>query len=333
MKNYDNTEPLITVVLSVYNGGKYLVESVESVLRQSLDQFEFIINDDCSTDNSWKYLQSLKDQRIKLMRQSENCGLFANLNQMISISRSPLIKLWSQDDIMYGDCLSKIVEFHKTYPGIGFSYTGRDLIDEYGTLKPNNDIDNTPEIISTELHTKIAYYIGSIAGNIANVSINKSALKKVGLFNETMKISADFDMWVRIAEFYETGHIRQNLIQLRDHSGQLSRKQEYYLNHVIEDLVVYKKLLAYSPPSLKKQGTYMLRKYKFVYYYTLMVKSFLTGNFATALKYYKQLTKFSSFPNLTFSFIKWKILKPGKPTLLTNETFGVNAEDKTRSVH
>ena len=219
-------QPMISVVLPVYNGGGYLKQSLESVLNQNFSEFELLIIDDCSTDGSLAYLQSIQDPRVSLFKNEDNRGLFFNLNFLISQSQSPLIKLWAQDDIMYPQCLNSFVAFHKQYPGIGFSYSGRDMIDEAGVIKENNVVDNTPTIISTALHAKIAYYTGSIAGNIANVCINKKALDKVGLFNEGMKISADFDMWVRLAKEHKTGFIREKLIQLRDHDKQLSRNEK-----------------------------------------------------------------------------------------------------------
>src|SRR5688572_16773922 len=88
----------ISVILPVYNGGEYLKQSVESVLTQSLNNFELLILDDCSTDGSWSYLQSLDDNRIELYRNEKNKGLFYNLNFLIKASNSPLVKLWAQDD-------------------------------------------------------------------------------------------------------------------------------------------------------------------------------------------------------------------------------------------
>jgi len=299
----------ISVVVPVYNGGDYLKLSIESVLKQDYANFEMLIIDDCSTDNSLEYLQSIEDARITLYRNKENRGLFFNINFLIKESSSSLIKLWAQDDIMYSDCLSSFVAFHNQYPCIGFSYSGRDMIDEEGVVKENNVVDNTPTIISTALHAKIAYYTGSIAGNIANVCINKKALDKVGLFNEDMKISADFDMWVRLAKEHETGFIREKLIQLREHDKQLSRNEKYYINHVKEDLQVFRFLDSYVSAEQRKEGHKVMRKKKLIFYYTLMIKSLLKGDVKTAKEYFKVISKYENFPRLTFSFITSKMFK------------------------
>jgi len=278
------TTPHISVILSVFNGGSFLVESVESVLNQRYTDFEFLIMDDCSTDESLSYLNSIRDERVRIFRQEKNRSLFPCLNELIAYSKGELIKIWSQDDIMYPRCLGVTAAFHKEHPGIGFSYSGRDTIDERGVLKPNSHVDKTPDIISPELHARIAFYTGSIAGNIANVCINKSALEKVGLFHEDMTIVADFDMWVRLARYYDTGFIREPLVQLRDHKNQLSRNRNYFIRRPIEDMHVFNYLVSYVPEDIKKEGLLNLRKYKFVYYYTLMVKAVLRGKLSIHLE-------------------------------------------------
>lgn len=308
-----NLQPAISVLLPVYNGGDYLKQSLQSVLKQTLHNVEILIIDDCSTDGSFEYLQSVSDDRISLFKNEQNRGLFFNLNFLIEQSKSPLIKLWAQDDMMYPQCLERFVDFHAAHPGIGFSYSGRDMIDENGKIKKNDKVDNTPTIISTELHAKIAYYTGSIAGNIANVCIAKQALDKVGLFKEQMKISADFDMWVRLAEHFETGFINEKLIQLRDHDGQLSRNEKYYINHVKEDLEVYRYLDGYVSNNLKKEGHSLMQNNKLVFYYTLMLKALSKGDFKTFASYVCTLHSYTNIAVLTGCFFRNKFFSHHKP--------------------
>jgi glycosyltransferase involved in cell wall biosynthesis len=305
----------VSVILPVYNGIKYLKQSVESVLEQTEINFEFLILDDYSTDSSLKYLESLNDTRIKLYRNEKNKGLFWNLNFLIGESKSNLIKLWAQDDIMYSHCLRSFVTFHMKYPQIGFSYSGRTIINDLGNEKIFSKIDYTPEIISTDLHARIAFFTGSIAGNIANVCINKSALNVVGLFNEEMRISADFDMWVRLAEIFETGFIKDALIYLRDHNEQLSRNEKLYILHVQEDMSIYRYLLNYVPENIKLEGRNLLRNNKFVFYYTLMVKTFLKGNLKLGRLYYKELASADDFFKISVCFFRAKLFGRKKKCL------------------
>src|SRR3989304_9072936 len=73
-------KPRVSVIMSVYNGMPFLKEAVESILKQTYKNFEFIIVDDASTDETWDYLKSLKDPRVKLIKNKKNLGLAASLN-------------------------------------------------------------------------------------------------------------------------------------------------------------------------------------------------------------------------------------------------------------
>ena len=299
----------IAVILPVYNGIKYLELAVQSVLQQEFSLFEFLIIDDCSTDGCWEYLQSVNDSRITLYRNKQNKGLFYNLNFLIKKSSAPLIKLWSQDDIMCPDCIREVVSFHQLHPLIGFSYTDSEYIDAQGCKIPNERVDTTPSIISRDLHTRIACITGSIAGNIANVTLAKIALEKVGLFNEQMKISGDFDMWVRIAREYTIGFIKKPLIKLRNHKDQLSNQENLLIYHVTEDVAVYRYLFSYLDTAQKIDGIKLLRNQKLLFYYTLMLKAFLSGRFVTGSKFFTLLYNFDNFFVLSWLYIKKQFAK------------------------
>ncbi|MCB9046914.1 MAG: glycosyltransferase [Chitinophagales bacterium] len=300
--------PGISVILPVYNGLPYLKESVESVLAQTYNDFELLVLDDCSADGSWEYLESISDPRLKLSRNDVNKGLFYNLNFMSKKAEAPLVKLWSQDDYMVPEALGKIVAFHKEHPGLGMSYTAVKIIDENSTVVKEAKEDITPTIVDQETHARIAFRWGSIAGNIANVTIAKEAYNNVGYFDEGMKICGDFDMWVRIGEFYNIGFMNEPIVYLRSHSGQLSRQEVYYIKHVVEDIIVYKKLFAYIPPQLRSEGLRDMRESKLVFYYTLMMNALKKSGVKLAYQFWKEISKFDNPFILTWYFVKVKVL-------------------------
>lgn len=297
----------ISVILPVYNGREFLQDSVQSVLSQSFNSFDFFILDDNSTDGSYEMLSQLEDDRIILIKNETNKGLFYNLNLLISKVKTPLIKLWAQDDIMKEDCLTEFINFYQTHPDLGFIYCSADTIDESGNRKTNYFIDTTPSILTTAMHSQIAYYTGSIAGNIANVCLTKAGVDKVGLFDEKMIISADFDMWVRLAEFFPTGFINRKLIQTRDHKNQLSKKKEYLVYHGIEDFKVFKKLDNYLPTEERKNGRRIMNINKLFTYYIIILKFFAQGDFKNGFKLLKVLSDYTSIARLTMIFISRKI--------------------------
>ena len=97
----DKNTPKISVIMSVFNSEKYLKEAVDSILEQTFTDFEFIITDDCSTDSSLAILEEYakKDNRIILLKNSENIGLTKNLNKMIDIAKGKYIARMDADDI------------------------------------------------------------------------------------------------------------------------------------------------------------------------------------------------------------------------------------------
>jgi glycosyltransferase involved in cell wall biosynthesis len=98
---------MLSVILPVCNGARYLRESIASVLAQTLTDFEFIIWDDGSTDDSGAIAKSFKDPCIVCSANPTNLGLFSTLNRAISAAGSDRIRLWAQDDVMGPACLER----------------------------------------------------------------------------------------------------------------------------------------------------------------------------------------------------------------------------------
>src|SRR3989344_1456117 len=104
-------KPKISVIMSVYNGMPYLEQAAESVLNQTYKNFEFIIVDDASTDDTLKYLKLLKDRRIKLIRNKKNLGLAASLNIALRQAKGDYIARMDADDISYPERLDIQLKF------------------------------------------------------------------------------------------------------------------------------------------------------------------------------------------------------------------------------
>lgn len=288
---------------------KYLKQSIDSVLQQTFIDFELLICDDCSTDGSYNFIKTYNDYRICLTRNEKNLGLFPTLNLLCKSAKGTIIKLWTQDDIMNPECIGEVIKFHSAHPEIGFSYSDREIIDENNNKIIRSKIDNTPEIISPYLHDQIAFFTGSIAGNISNVAIFQDKLKKAGWFNESMKISADFDMWVKLSADAPVGRINKDLIKLRDHSEQLSRSAKHYILHLQEDKQVYNNLLQRALPENKNQAVWVLKRTKHVYYFNLMIHMLYKKDLKSARLFLKELSDMDSIAGLIIRWIKKRIFK------------------------
>ncbi|WP_113637915.1 glycosyltransferase family 2 protein [Nubsella zeaxanthinifaciens] len=250
-----NISPKISVVLPVYNGSEYLEIAINSVIKQNLQDFEFIICDDCSTDNSMSIIKAIiKDfpNRITLLQNQTNQGLFKTLNLLLSNTSAPYIHLWAQDDIMKPDCLEKVLNFHLSHPEISMSYHQVNYVNEKNEFDNSPISDGTPSIIDKRRYTKTSAYWGCMPGNIANVTLTKNAIINCGLFNHNFTVSGDFEYWTRLVNFQPIGYLKEPLIFLRRHEKQLSRKPSSILYAMKEDIPIHKNLIDMADPADKK---------------------------------------------------------------------------------
>ena len=108
--------PTVSVILTSYNHEKYLQESIDSVLMQTFEDFELIVVDDCSSDNSWSIIESYKDDRLVKIRNSENKLFYVN-NIIKNVTRGQYIALHHSDDVWEPNKLAEQVAFLETTIG------------------------------------------------------------------------------------------------------------------------------------------------------------------------------------------------------------------------
>jgi glycosyltransferase involved in cell wall biosynthesis len=294
--------PFISVILPVYNGERFLRQSIDSVLSQEGVSFELIIWDDQATDGSSRIIDSYQDARLRLFTNSANLGLFKTLNRAINEARGEWIRLWSQDDVMKANCLRRESKFINEHPAVGMVYCAVDTIDENGKVTLPAPNDPTPEIIPPELAAQIMFFHGSIAGNIANVLLRRDVLAEVGLFREDMKISADFEMWVRLSGSYPIGHISEPLVDLRNHAGQFSRAQGSYVMSMGEDQSIYGALIARLPPEIVDYSRKYHRWHRGPMYWHHAVRCFMCQDLKNASRSYQTVRDLGINPLLLAGF-------------------------------
>jgi glycosyltransferase involved in cell wall biosynthesis len=208
-----NNTPTISVVMSVHNGEKYLREAMESILNQTFRDFEFIIIDDGSTDGSKQILEeyAVKDSRIRLVSR-ENCGLTKSLNEGIALARGEFIARMDADDVSLPERFEKQVQFLKEKPefvavGTGVMMTDCDLrpLQQRGQPKGHGNI-------CREL----------LCGNGGAMThpaamIRRSALQKLGGYDERFETAQDLDLFIRLSEIGQIENLDPVLLLWRQH--------------------------------------------------------------------------------------------------------------------
>ncbi|MDD3012238.1 MAG: glycosyltransferase family 2 protein [Candidatus Gastranaerophilales bacterium] len=207
--------PEITVLMPVYNSEKYLKESIESILNQTFKDFEFLILNDGSTDQSVNIIESYSDSRIRLIHNEQNLGLISTLNRGIDLSQGKYIARMDSDDISFPERLEKQFKLMEEKKDIGICGT---LFQVFGK---HNYIPNHPE--NTEL-IKAYLIFGCYIGH-PTIMIRKSILEQHDLkYDDNFKHAEDYELWTRVIKYSKFTNIQEILLHYRSHDSQICQK-------------------------------------------------------------------------------------------------------------
>ena len=128
--------PLVSICLPVFNGQAHLAAAIESALNQTERDFELIIADDNSTDQSWSIINTWKEQdsRLRTFRNEPGLGLFQNYNRCMAQARGEYIKLFAQDDLLAPDALKTMIDVLSKNPEVVLVTTGKNWVDDEGNV-------------------------------------------------------------------------------------------------------------------------------------------------------------------------------------------------------
>lgn len=214
-----NKSPQITVLMAVYNGSLYLRTAIESILEQTYRDFEFLIVDDASSDDTVEIVKSYDDNRINLISLCRNIGQTAALNIGLHQSTTPWIARMDADDYSAPTRLEKQMDALRADPSIACVGTHVWIFsDDPGT------IDGA---FSTPLkHAEIKYALlrGSpiVHGTIL---VKRSALLDVGGYDERYRLTQDLELYDRLVPRYKTANIPSKLVGIRQHTNQASQSR------------------------------------------------------------------------------------------------------------
>lgn len=182
--------PRVSVIIPAFNHARFLGEAIESVLNQTLHDFEIVVVDDGSTDNTSEIVASVSDPRVRYIYQT-NKGLSAARNAGILNSGGPLLTFLDSDDRFLPQKLEVLTSVVDSNPHLGLVAGQALLIDESGhTL--GEIFDRPLPVDSAELLLGNPLHVGSVL-------LRRDWLKRVGLFDESLRSYEDWDLWLRLA--------------------------------------------------------------------------------------------------------------------------------------
>lgn len=209
-------EPRITVLMTVYNGAAYLRHSIESVLRQTFEDFEFLIIDDHSCDDSLAIAQSYKDNRIVVYSNPENKGQIKSLNLGLKLAKANYVARLDADDLAFPHWLKRQLFGMEKNPHCAVMSAQAAIIDTQGKIVRTLKIPfNHDQIILRSLISTPINHVGSL--------MRKDAILRQGGYDENFKISADYKLWSRLIQKGEKiASSKGILVAIRVHEDSLS---------------------------------------------------------------------------------------------------------------
>ena len=265
---------LVSVIMTAYNRADFIGEAIESVLSSSYNNYELIIVDDCSTDNTVKIVKSfeLKDGRIRLYVNEKNLGQFPNRNKAASYAKGNYIKFFDSDDIMNPNLLEVTIDAMLRFPesSLGIECTW-----------PEISIESFPVLFTS----REAYVNHFFRGNDflhfgpSSSIFKKKLFNECGGFNEEIGILADTLLMLRLAAKSPVVAYQPNLFYWRRHDGQVTIEQDdqyamFTQRHEIRTLV-----LAGEVPLSDLEKKIIKQNYKSIFIrnipkYILSIKSY-----------------------------------------------------------
>jgi CMP-N-acetylneuraminic acid synthetase len=211
----DMAEPLITVYITNHNYGRYLRQSIESVLRQKYSDFELIILDDGSTDESAAILDLYEgNPKIRIVRQ-ENKGLTVSNNIALRLARGKYLIRLDADDYLDENALLVMANYLEQNPNVGLVFPDYYLIDSEGGLIRLERRHNFKDGVS--LYDQPAHG--------ACTMIRRDCLQALGGYNEDFACQDGYDLWIRFIEEYNVGNINLPLFYYRQHPSSLTKNE------------------------------------------------------------------------------------------------------------
>lgn len=206
--------PKVSIITAAYNHVKFIRQSVESAQGQTYRDFEHIVVDDGSSDGTADVLRSFGD-KITYIRQ-DNCGAHAAINRGIRMSSGEYIAILDSDDAWLPHKLERQMQTFKQHPEAGLVYAQAYIIDDEGEFINNGEPGGKP---FANPHRAFDELLRENCIPILTAVLRRTCIEQVGFFNESLKATSDWDMWIRIAAKWPVIFVPEALALYRIHEN------------------------------------------------------------------------------------------------------------------
>ncbi|MEK3740537.1 glycosyltransferase [Paenibacillus sp. FSL H7-0941] len=235
MQKLKSTNPKVSIIIPSYNHSKFIGKAIESVLYQTYENFELLIIDDASPDNSVDVIKKYEDPRIKFYGFETNQGAVDTLNHGIINSSSEYIALLNSDDYWEIDKLEKQVHFLEESDSVDCVFSDANFIDEAGRVLSKTDYfwadAFTQNNKSSGQWLKQLFYKLNCFCH-PSMLIKKEVYNEVGLYDPSLRQLPDFSMWINVIKKFNIHVMEEKLVNFRILSNEMNTSSVTYENRI-----------------------------------------------------------------------------------------------------
>ena len=218
--------PLVSIMIPVFNRQDYVGEAITSVLRQTYQNFELIVHDDASTDASLAVIKSFHDPRLRIIHTSKNHGMLGGWNYLLQKGQGKYIKQMGSDDLLAPDCIARELAILEQYPGVSLVTCQRQVIGRAGEHLFTYQFGQHSQLVSGTEHAH--WILTNLRENKIGepcavlfrrslVGLPRRSEAKAGLFDPQFSQFADFEYWIRLLQFGDLYYLHTPLVYFRQH--------------------------------------------------------------------------------------------------------------------
>lgn len=208
--------PKVSVVIPAYNAARYLAAAIDSALTQEFDDFEVVVSDDASDDDTAEVCASYSDPRFRLVRSQHRLGQAGNWNRSVELARGDYVILLHADDELLPGYLERAVAVLDAHDEIGLVHCAAQHIDESGTPLEAQRLFDDDRIDHEDVILRHLLLDGCVI-NPAGVMVRGDVYKSAGVFTDKIVWGVDWHMWVRVALHWRVAYLAEALALYREH--------------------------------------------------------------------------------------------------------------------
>lgn len=275
---------MISVIIPAFNSEQFIVQAIESVFFQTYQNFELIVVDDGSRDNTRNILENYKDTKNISLISQKNQGAAAARNAGIKSSRGDYISFLDSDDVWLPRKLEVQKKCIESKPKIGVVYSDWSTFDENGIIEENFPLSRKLPRPSGDIFNEL---IGSCLLSTITVMIKKEVFNDVGYFDEHLVRGEDYDLWLRIAAKHLFVYCPGTVAMYRQRSGSLTHSITKAKDHKPDELMVINNTLERYPEKRKEINDKKLKRRYSDVYFQRGYSAYYRGDFRLAKNYFR----------------------------------------------